>query len=153
MNGISGFQEMRLSTIARPWLGGTLAASPWKNVTPINDCHGHQIETMVDNIEDVDKVVGWLAEFPRAHGFAISETQFQVFILNASRRLFSDRFFTSIFRPEFYTKFGVDWSRTTARTARKWNQTNRTTTRSKCHRSSACCSGPSRSWRPSSITS
>jgi len=29
--------------------------------------------------------------------------------LNASRRLFSDRFFTSSFRPEFYTQFGVDW--------------------------------------------
>ena len=43
------------------------------------------------------------------HGFAISETQFVVFILNASRRLFSDRFFTSGFRPEFYTKLGVDW--------------------------------------------
>jgi hypothetical protein len=77
--------------------------------TPINDCLGHQNGIMVDNIEDLDTVVGWLAEFPRPHGFAISETQFQVFILNASRRLFSDRFFTSSFRPEFYTQFGVDW--------------------------------------------
>jgi len=32
-----------------------------------------------------------------------------VFILNASRRLFSDRFFTSSFRPEFYTHLGVAW--------------------------------------------
>ncbi|HEY0809633.1 MAG TPA: hypothetical protein VGD49_05695, partial [Longimicrobiales bacterium] len=32
-----------------------------------------------------------------------------VFIINASRRLFSDRFFTSSFRPEFYTQLGVDW--------------------------------------------
>ena len=54
-------------------------------------------------------VVGWLAETTRPHGFAISETQFQLFILNASRRLFSDRFFTSSFRPEFYTRFGIDW--------------------------------------------
>ena len=43
------------------------------------------------------------------HGYAISETQFQVFILNASRRLFSDRFFTSSFRPEFYSRLGLDW--------------------------------------------
>ncbi len=64
---------------------------------------------LVDNIEDVDALVGWLAEFVRPHGFAISETQFQVFILNASRRLFSDRFLTSSFRPEFYTHFGVKW--------------------------------------------
>lgn len=76
---------------------------------PINDCFGQPNGTPVDNIEDVDTVVGWLAEFPRPHGFAISETQFQVFILNASRRLFSDRFFTSSFRPEFYTHLGVDW--------------------------------------------
>ena len=75
----------------------------------INDCLGHPDGTMVDNIEDVDALVGWLAEFVRPHGFAISETQFQVFILNASRRLFSDRFLTSSFRPEFYTHFGVKW--------------------------------------------
>ena len=77
--------------------------------TPITDCLGHPNGSMVDNIEDVDTVVGWLAEFHRPHGFAISETQFQVFILNASRRLYSDRFFTSSFRPEFYTHLGVEW--------------------------------------------
>jgi hypothetical protein len=75
----------------------------------INDCLGHANGTMVDNVEDVDTVVGWLAEGARPHGFAISETQFQVFILNASRRLFSDRFFTSSFRPEFYSTLGVAW--------------------------------------------
>ncbi|MCZ6625167.1 MAG: oxygenase [Deltaproteobacteria bacterium] len=77
--------------------------------SPINDCLGHPDGTMVDNIEDVDTVVGWLAGSTRPHGFAISETQFVVFILNASRRLFSDRFFTSSFRPEFYTHLGVNW--------------------------------------------
>jgi hypothetical protein len=75
----------------------------------ISDCLGHPDGTVVDNIEDLDALVGWLAEFVRPHGFAISETQFQVFILNASRRLFSDRFFTSSFRPEFYTRFGIEW--------------------------------------------
>jgi hypothetical protein len=63
----------------------------------------------VDNIEDLDTLVGWLAEPVRPHGFAISETQLQVFILNASRRLFSDRFLTSSFRPAFYTDLGVRW--------------------------------------------
>ncbi len=79
------------------------------NGKQIDDCLGHADGSMVDNIEDVDLVVGFLAETTRPHGFAISETQFQIFILNASRRLFSDRFFTSDFRPEFYTRFGIDW--------------------------------------------
>ena len=75
----------------------------------VNDCLGHPDGSTVDNVEDLDTVVGWLAESTRPHGFAISETQFVVFILNASRRLFSDRFFTSSFRPEFYTRLGFDW--------------------------------------------
>ncbi len=76
---------------------------------PINDCLGHPHGSTVDNVEDLDTVVGWLAETTRPHGFAISETQFVVFILNASRRLFSDRFLTSSFRPEFYSTLGVAW--------------------------------------------
>ncbi|MEY6432130.1 peroxidase family protein [Thioalkalicoccus limnaeus] len=79
------------------------------NGKPVTDCLGHPDGTLVDNVEDLDTVVGWLAESTRPHGFAISETQFTVFILNASRRLFSDRFFTSSFRPEFYTHYGVAW--------------------------------------------
>jgi hypothetical protein len=75
----------------------------------INDCLGHPDGSVVDNVEDLDTVVGWLAEYTRPHGFAISETQFHIFILNASRRLFSDRFFTSSFRPEFYSRLGYDW--------------------------------------------
>jgi hypothetical protein len=75
----------------------------------ITDCLGHPDGSVVDNVEDVDNVVGWLAETTRPHGFAISETQFVVFILNASRRLYSDRFFTSSFRPEIYSKLGYDW--------------------------------------------
>jgi hypothetical protein len=77
--------------------------------TAINDCLGHPDGKLIDNIEDVDTVVGWLAEGPRPHGYAISETQFVVFIINASRRLFSDRFFTSSLRPEFYTHYGLKW--------------------------------------------
>jgi Animal haem peroxidase len=80
-----------------------------ENGSTINDCLGRPNGSVVDNIEDVDALVGWLAEFVRPHGFAISETQLQVFILNASRRLFSDRFLTSGFRPEFYSHLGVSW--------------------------------------------
>lgn len=88
--------------------------------SPINDCLGHPDGSMVDNIEDVDTVVGWLAEFTHPHGFAISETQFHVFILNASRRLFSDRFFTSSFRPEFYSTLGHEWVMNNGPDGKQW---------------------------------
>lgn len=86
-----------------------ITRSQLMNGKPINDCLGHANGTLVDNVEDLDVIVGWLSEFVRPHGFAISETQFVVFILNASRRLFSDRFFTSSFQPEFYTTLGIEW--------------------------------------------
>jgi hypothetical protein len=85
-----------------------------------NDCLGHPDGSEVDNIEDLDTVVGWLAETTRPHGFAISETQFQVFILNASRRLFSDRFFTSSFRPEFYSGLGIAWVQDNGPDGKQW---------------------------------
>ncbi len=90
--------------------------------SPITDCLGHPNGSLVDNVEDVDTVVGWLAESTRPHGFAISETQFVVFILNASRRLFSDRFFTSSFRPEFYSDLGVAWVQDNGPGGKRWEQ-------------------------------
>ena len=90
------------------------------NGKPINDCLGNPDGSMVDNIEDVDLFVGFHAEMTRPHGFAISETQFHVFILNASRRLFSDRFYTSSFRSEFYTKLGIDWIMNNGPTGKQW---------------------------------
>lgn len=75
----------------------------------ITDCLGYANGTEVDNIEDVDLNVGMLAESVRPHGYAISQTQFVIFILNASRRIYSDRFFTSSFRHEFYSHLGVEW--------------------------------------------
>jgi hypothetical protein len=58
--------------------------------------------------EAVDTTVGLYAEQPPA-GFAFSDTAFRVFILMASRRLKSDRFFTYDYRPEVYTSEGLDW--------------------------------------------
>ncbi len=58
--------------------------------------------------EGVDLMVGLYAETPPA-GFAFSDTAFRVFILMATRRLKSDRFFTYDYRPEVYTAEGIRW--------------------------------------------
>ncbi|MGE0600794.1 MAG: peroxidase family protein [Dehalococcoidia bacterium] len=60
------------------------------------------------DIDRLDTMVGMFAEKP-PKGFAFSETAFRIFVLMASRRLSSDRFFTDDFRPEIYTKEGLDW--------------------------------------------
>ena len=51
-------------------------------------------------------MVGLFAE-ERPPGFAFSDTAFRIFILMASRRLNSDRFFTTDFTPAVYTPAGA----------------------------------------------
>jgi hypothetical protein len=59
-------------------------------------------------IDRVDLLVGMLAEdLPAEFGF--SDTAFRIFILMASRRLRSDRFFTTDYNARIYTQLGIDW--------------------------------------------
>ncbi len=67
-----------------------------------------ELEEVYGDVERVDHMVGMYAE-PKPRGFGFSDTAFRVFILMASRRLKSDRFFTRDYRPEVYTKAGIDW--------------------------------------------
>jgi hypothetical protein len=67
-----------------------------------------EIEAIYGDIDLVDTLVGCLAEKPPP-GFAFSDTAFRIFILMASRRLKSDRFFTTDFRPEIYSEVGFKW--------------------------------------------
>lgn len=69
-------------------------------VTTLKDLYGHP--------DRVDLMVGLFAE-PAPRGFGFSDTAFRIFILMASRRLKSDRFFTVDYRPEVYTEFGLEW--------------------------------------------
>ncbi|HVE75557.1 MAG TPA: peroxidase family protein [Actinomycetota bacterium] len=74
-----------------------------------NPVWAEEIRKVYDNeIEMVDLMVGLYSE-PLPKGFAFSDTAFRVFILMASRRLKSDRFFTDDYRPEVYTQLGLDW--------------------------------------------
>jgi hypothetical protein len=60
------------------------------------------------DIDQVDLMVGLLAEdLPK--GFGFSDTAFRIFILMASRRLKSDRFFTRDYNATTYTQLGLDW--------------------------------------------
>jgi hypothetical protein len=60
------------------------------------------------DIDRVDLLTGMFAE-ARPEGFAFSDTAFRIFVLMASRRLNSDRFFTRDFTRAVYTPEGMRW--------------------------------------------
>jgi hypothetical protein len=67
-----------------------------------------ELRQIYGDVERVDLLIGLYSE-PKPRGFGFSDTAFRVFILMASRRLESDRFFTNDYRPEVYTQAGFDW--------------------------------------------
>ena len=67
-----------------------------------------ELRAVYPTVDDVDLTVGLYAEKPPA-GFGFCDTTFRIFILMASRRLKSDRFFTTDFTPRVYTPEGMAW--------------------------------------------
>jgi Animal haem peroxidase len=70
--------------------------------------HAEELERIYGDVERVDAMIGFYTE-RKPKGFGFSDTAFRLFILMASRRLKSDRFFTRDYRPEVYTQAGLDW--------------------------------------------
>jgi hypothetical protein len=80
----------------------------FEDLTP-NEEWNEQIREVYDGqIDRIDTQVGMLGEQPPP-GFGFSDTAFRIFILMASRRLKSDRFFTQDYTPEVYTPEGISW--------------------------------------------
>lgn len=66
-----------------------------------------------EDVEKLDLMIGTLGEAHRPTGFGFGETLFQIFILNATRRLQADRFYTDCYTEEYYTAEGLRWVDTT----------------------------------------
>nr|GEX84955.1 alpha-dioxygenase 1-like [Tanacetum cinerariifolium] len=86
--------------------------SKWEDLTDDQEAIDTLREVYDNNVEKLDLLVGMAAE-KKINGFAISETAFVIFIIMASRRLEADRFFTSDFNEDVYTKKGLEWVNTT----------------------------------------
>ncbi|XP_043687179.1 alpha-dioxygenase 1-like isoform X2 [Telopea speciosissima] len=86
--------------------------SKWEDLTDDAEAIQTLREVYGDDVEQLDLLVGLMAE-KKIKGFAISETAFVIFIIMANRRLEADRFFTSYFNEETYTKKGLEWVNTT----------------------------------------
>ncbi len=98
--GVPRYNEFRRLFRLRP-------ASSFEDLTDNPAC-AEELRRIYGDIEQVDLMIGLYAE-PKPPGFGFSDTAFRVFILMASRRLESDRFFTTDFRPEVYTPGGMEW--------------------------------------------
>jgi len=79
----------------------------FEELTPVPEWQ-EQLRSVYGHVDDVDLMTGLFAE-PLPKGFGFSDTAFRVFILMASRRLNSDRFYTTDFRPDVYTPAGMRW--------------------------------------------
>jgi Animal haem peroxidase len=77
----------------------------------LTDCPHLRKELMsvYTDVEELDLLIGTLAEGHRPTGFGFGETVFQIFIVSASRRLQADRFFTDCYNEEVYTPEGLQW--------------------------------------------
>jgi hypothetical protein len=77
-------------------------------ITPNKEWAKEINEIYNGDVDLVDVQIGMQAEQP-PKGFGFSDTAFRIFILMASRRLKSDRFFTNSFNSDTYTQVGFDW--------------------------------------------
>jgi hypothetical protein len=80
----------------------------FEDLTPNPEWNAQIREVYSGDIDKVDTQVGMLGE-KLPPGFGFSDTAFRIFILMASRRLKSDRFFTNNYTPEVYTPEGMRW--------------------------------------------
>ncbi|KAL5546567.1 hypothetical protein UlMin_006254 [Ulmus minor] len=98
---VARYNEFRRSLLLIP-------ITKWEGLTEDEEAIQMLKEVYGNDVEELDLQVGLMAE-KKIKGFAISETAFIIFLLMASRRLESDRFFTSNFNEETYTKKGLEW--------------------------------------------
>lgn len=82
----------------------------WKDITRDPELAEEIRDVYAGDLERVDTMVGLHAETPPV-GFGFSDTAFRIFILMASRRLKSDRFYTNDWSVATYTRPGLDWIR------------------------------------------
>ncbi|KAI3722328.1 hypothetical protein L2E82_33361 [Cichorium intybus] len=102
---VARYNEFRRSLFLIP-------ISKWEDLTDDEEAINTLREVYNDDVEQLDLLVGMAAE-KKIKGFAISETAFIIFVIMASRRLEADRFFTSDFNEDVYTKKGLEWVNTT----------------------------------------
>jgi hypothetical protein len=66
------------------------------------------LKSVYTDIEQVELMVGSLVDQDRPAGFAFGIIAFHIFLVFASRRILSDRFYMENFNPDLYTEWGYN---------------------------------------------
>jgi hypothetical protein len=103
--GVPRYNEFRRQLFLAPIRSFEDLTDDAEVVSQLKAVYGNQ----PDAVEDLDLLVGTLSEGHRPTNFGFGETMFQIFLLNATRRLQADRFFTDCYSEEFYTEPGLRW--------------------------------------------
>lgn len=103
--GVPRYNEFRRQLYLAPIRSFEDLTDDAEVVSQLRAVYGNQ----PDAVEDLDLLVGTLSEGHRPTNFGFGETMFQIFLLNATRRLQADRFFTDCYTEEFYTEPGLRW--------------------------------------------
>ena len=103
--GVPRYNEFRRQLGLNPIRSFDDLTDDGEQVRKLKDVYGHQ----PGDVEKLDLLIGTLAEGHRPTGFGFGETLFQIFILNATRRLQADRFYTDNYNEQTYTKEGLAW--------------------------------------------
>jgi hypothetical protein len=103
--GVPRYNEFRRQLLLKP-------IRTFKDLTDDEEQRRKLEEVYGGDVEALDLLIGTLAEQSpsrRPTNFGFGETLFQIFLLNATRRLQADRFYTTCYNEETYTKAGLDW--------------------------------------------
>jgi hypothetical protein len=103
--GVPRYNEFRRQLGLNPISSFDDLTADQVQVKKLKEIYGDQPQ----DVEKLDLMIGTLAEGHRPTGFGFGETMFQIFILNATRRLQADRFYTDNYNEATYTKEGLDW--------------------------------------------
>jgi hypothetical protein len=108
-DGVPRFNEFR-----RGW--GMPAFTSWNDFTDepdqiarLKSVYQRDGASDQEAIDRVDLLVGTLASAKRPAGYGFGEELFTLFILNATRRLQADPFYTRWYDAAHYTQAGIDW--------------------------------------------
>jgi Animal haem peroxidase len=103
--GVPRYNEFRRQLLLKP-------IRTFKNLTDDQEQARKLEEVYGGDVEELDLLIGTLAEQSpsrRPTSFGFGETLFQIFLLNATRRLQADRFYTTCYNEETYSREGLDW--------------------------------------------